>query len=124
MVIVHTCLNVSDVEQSIEWYVENLGFEESWGFETDDGETVNRYLTDENGVEIQLSETRGETPSEEGDLWDHLAVKVDDVDATFEAVDHHGVRKKPGDQPAAGARTAFVFDPDGHAVELIEPLAD
>jgi len=31
--------------------------------------------------------------------------------------------KEPGDQPEAGARTAFVKDPDGHAVvELIEPL--
>jgi lactoylglutathione lyase len=32
--------------------------------------------------------------------------------------------KEPGDQPAAGARTAFVEDPDGHVVELIEPLDD
>ena len=89
MVILHTCLNVSDVERSVEWYVENLDFEESWGFETEDGETVNRY-----------------------------------VDAAFEAIDHHGVRKEPADQPEAGARTAFVLDPDGHAVELIEPLEE
>jgi lactoylglutathione lyase len=124
MVILHTCLNVSDVEQSIEWYTENLAFEESWGFETPDGETVNRYVADENGVELQFSDTEGQTPSEEGDLWDHLAVKVDDVDAAFEEIDDHGVIKEPGDQPAAGARTAFIRDPDGHAIELIEPLED
>mgnify|MGYP006269514685 FL=1 len=124
MVILHTCLNVSDVEQSIEWYIENLDFEESWGFETPDGETVNRYVADENGVELQFSDTEGQTPSEEGDLWDHLAVKVDDVDAAFEEIDDHGVIKEPGDQPAAGARTAFIRDPDGHAIELIEPLED
>jgi lactoylglutathione lyase len=122
MVILHTCLNVSDVERSVEWYTENLEFEESWGFETEDGETVNRYVADDNGVELQLSDTEGQTPSEDGDRWDHLAVEVDDVDAAFEAIDHHGVRKEPADQPAAGARTAFVLDPDGHAVELIEPL--
>jgi lactoylglutathione lyase len=124
MVILHTCLNVSDVEQSIEWYTENLDFEESWGFETPDGETVNRYVADDNGVELQLSDTKGQTPSEEGELWDHLAVKVDDVDAAFEEIDDNGVIKEPGDQPAAGARTAFVRDPDGHAIELIEPLED
>ncbi|MUV88381.1 VOC family protein [Natronomonas sp. CBA1123] len=124
MVILHTCLNVSDVDQSIEWYTENLDFEESWGFETPDGETVNRYVADDNGVELQLSDTEGQTPSEEGELWDHLAVKVDDVDAAFEEIDDHGVIKEPGDQPAAGARTAFVRDPDGHAIELIEPLED
>jgi lactoylglutathione lyase len=122
MGILHTCLNVSDAERSVEWYTENLGFEESWGFETDDGRTVNRYVADESGVEIQLSDTEGETPAEPGTLWDHLAVEVEDVDETFEAIDHHGVIAEPSDQPAAGARTAFVKDPDGHAVELIEPL--
>ncbi|MDR9430554.1 MAG: VOC family protein [Natronomonas sp.] len=122
MVILHTCLNVTDVEQSVEWYVENLGFEESWGFETEDGETVNRYVADENGMEIQLSETTGETPAEDGDLWDHLAVKVDDVDTAFADIDNHGVRQEPTDQPIADARTAFIEDPDGHVVELVESL--
>lgn len=122
MGILHTCLNVADVERSVEWYTENLDFEESWGFETPDGETVNRYVADESGVELQLSDTEGQEPSDGGDLWDHLAVKVEDVDAAFEEIDHYGVVEEPGDQPAAGARTAFVEDPDGHVIELIEPL--
>lgn len=122
MVILHTCLNVSDVERSVEWYTENLDFEASWGFETPDGETVNRYVADDDGVEIQLSDTEKQNPSAAGDLWDHLAVKVEDVDAAFEDIDHHGVVEAPSDQPAAGARTAFIKDPDGHVIELIEPL--
>ncbi|MFB6207335.1 MAG: VOC family protein [Haloglomus sp.] len=124
MAILHTCLNVADAERSVEWYEENLDFEESWGFETPDGETTNLYVADENGVEVQLSETEGVEPAEAGDLWDHLAVGVEDVDAAFEDIDHHGVVQEPSDQPAAGARTAFVEDPDGHVVELIEPLED
>jgi lactoylglutathione lyase len=48
-------------------------------------------------------------------------VKVDDIDAAFEDIDNDGVVKEPADQPAAGARTAFIKDPDGHVVELIEP---
>jgi lactoylglutathione lyase len=32
--------------------------------------------------------------------------------------------QEPGDQPAAGARTAFIEDPDGHVVELVQPLED
>jgi lactoylglutathione lyase len=124
MVVLHTCLNVSDVERSVDWYTSNLAFEESWGFETPDGETVNRYVADDNGVELQLSDTEGHTPSEAGDLWDHLAVKVDDIDAAFEEIDNHGVVSEPADQPAAGARTAFLKDPDGHVIELIEPLAE
>ncbi|MGM0606291.1 MAG: VOC family protein [Halobacteriota archaeon] len=122
MQILHTCLNVSDADRTADWYVEQLGFERSWEFTTEDGSTRNVYVADENGVEFQLSDTDGVEPSDDGDLFDHVAVKVDDVDATFDRIDHHGVVKAPGDQPAAGARTAFVKDPDGHAVELIEPL--
>lgn len=122
MEILHTCLNVADAERSVDWYTEQLGFEASWWFETDDGRTVNRYVADDDGVEIQLSETAGETEFDRGTLWDHLAVKVDDVDAAFERIDNHGVVKEPADQPAAGARTAFIEDPDGHVIELIEPL--
>ena len=48
---------------------------------------------------------------------------MESVDETFERIDHHGVVKEPGDQPEAGSRTAFVRNPDGHVVELIEPSA-
>ena len=122
MEILHTCLNVADAERSVEWYADQLGFEESWGFEVD--ATRNRYVADPNGIEIQLSETEGVTPDEEGDLWDHLAVKVEDVDEAFEEIENHGVVQEPADNDAAGARTAFLRDPDGHVVELVQPLED
>jgi lactoylglutathione lyase len=121
MEFLHTCLNVADVDRALEWYTEQLGFEETWGFETEDGETENRYVAADNGVELQLSETDGVTPTESGDRWDHIAVKVDDVDAAFEEIENHGVRSEPEDQAIVPARTAFIEDPDGHVVELVEP---
>lgn len=124
MEIIHLCLNVADAERSVEWYEENLGFEETWSFETPDGETVNRYVAGPNGVEIQLSDTEGEEPTEHGDAFDHVAIGVEDVDEAFESIDDHGVVQEPQDQPAAGARTAFLKDPDGHVVELVQPLED
>ena len=119
--VIHMCLNVADASESIDFYGQ-FGFEESWSFETPDGETTNYYVADENGVELQLSETEGETSFDQGTAWDHIALGVDDVDATVERVDHYGVVKEPGPQPAAGAYTAFVEDPDGHVVELVQPL--
>jgi lactoylglutathione lyase len=124
MDILHTCMNVSDADELADWYVEQLGFERSWEFTSEDGETRNVYVADDSGVEIQLSDTGGDDEFEQGTAWDHLALGVESVDDTFEDIDHHGVVKEPGDQPAAGARTAFVKDPDGHVVELIEPLDD
>ena len=118
----HVCLNVSDADELAQWYTDNLGFEDSWEFTSDDGQTRNVYVADGNGFELQLSDTEGEDDFEAGTAWDHFAVHVPDVDAAFEDIDHHGVVKEPADQPAAGARTAFVEDPDGHVIELIEPM--
>ncbi|ESS12831.1 MAG: lactoylglutathione lyase [uncultured archaeon A07HR60] len=122
MPLIHACLNVTDADRTADWYIEQLGFESAWEFTTEDGSGRNVYVTDENGVELQLSDTDGEEPDEPGTLFDHIALGVEDVDETFASVDNFGVVKEPGDQPAAGARTAFIEDPDGHVVELVEPL--
>lgn len=116
----HVCLNVSDADRAAEWYAENLGFERSWEFTA--GGTRNVYVADPDGFELQLADTGGEDSFEAGTAWDHFAVKVEDVDEAFAAIDHHGVVQEPSDQPEADARTAFVEDPDGHVVELVQPL--
>lgn len=121
MELIHININVADADETIEFY-EQFGFEESWEFETADGETKNRYIADENGTELQLSDTTDDEDFDQGTAWDHLAIGVENVDDVFEAIDHYGVVKEPGDQPEAGARTAFVRDPDGRKVELVEPL--
>lgn len=122
MEIIHTCLNVSDVERAVDFYTSELGFEESWSFESADGRTTNRYVAGDGGVELQLSETEGADVGSAGDLWDHVALKVEDVDAAFATIDDPDVVEEPSDQPPAGARTAMVRDPDGHVVELVQPL--
>jgi lactoylglutathione lyase len=122
MELLHTCLNVADADRTADWYVDELGFERSWEFTVADGDTRNVYVADESGVELQLSDTPGEAPSADGDRYDHVAVGIDDVDAAFTDLDHHGVVEAPTDHPEAGARVAFVKDPDGRVVELIEPL--
>jgi lactoylglutathione lyase len=120
MSLIHICLNVTDAEESVQFYTEQLGFEESWSFES--GDTVNRYVADDNGVELQLSDSNGVDEVNVGSAWDHLALSVESVDDEFERIDHYGIVQEPQDQPAAGARTAFIKDPDGHVVELVEPL--
>jgi lactoylglutathione lyase len=123
MDLIHANLTVADVERSIEFYTNELGFEQTWGFESDG--TIHRYVAADNGVELQLSEeTEADSEFDHGDGFRHIAVAVDDVDDAFDRIDHHGVVEEPGDQPAAGARTAFVLDPDGYTIELVEPLEE
>lgn len=118
---IHVCLNVGDADETGQWYCEQLGFEPSWEFTS--GETRNVYVEDGNGFELQLSDTESEDDVAVGTAWDHFAVSVEDVDEAFEEIDHHGVVRGPTDVPAAGARVAFVEDPDGHVVELVESRA-
>lgn len=122
MDLIHVCLNVADASESVDWYEEQFDFEETWAFETSDGDTVNRYVSGPGGVELQISDTKGEEPTEHGDGFDHLAIGVENVDEALEQIDHHGIVQPPKDQPAAGARTAFVEDPDGYVIELVESL--
>jgi lactoylglutathione lyase len=122
MELLHPCLNVADMDRAVAFYTEELDFSESWSFETPDGETENRYLAAENGVELQLSKTEEVDELEQGTAWDHLAVSVESVDRAFEEINHHGVVQEPTDVQAAGTRIAFVRDPDGHVIEFVEPL--
>lgn len=119
---IHVCLNVADADRTAQWYMDELGFEDSWEFTTADGETRNVYVADGNGFELQLSDSEGEDDFDAGTAWDHLAVKVDDVDEAFADVENHGVVQEPADNDEAGARTAFIEDPDGHVIELVQPL--
>jgi len=116
----HVCLKVADADRAAAWYRDQLGFEDAWSFETDDQRNV--YVADGNGFELQLSEDDAVPDPQPGTAWDHLAVEVEDVDAALERIDDHGVVQAPTAVPAAGARVAFIADPDGHVVELVEPL--
>lgn len=122
MDLIHVRLNVADADESAQWYVDELGFERSWEFSSDGARHV--YVADGNGFEIQLTDAEDVDAVSEAAQVDHLALGVDDCDAAFDEIENHGVVKEPGDQPAAGARTAFIEDPDGHVVELVQPLED
>lgn len=111
MEFAHVCLSVVDVQESVEFYVEELGFTR---LETPGDD---RFVSASNDVSIQLRET--DAAPDAGRL-DHVACVVQDVDAAVEGIDHYGLVAEPTDQPAAGARTAFIEDPDGNQIELIE----
>lgn len=125
MRIVHTCVNVPDAEAAAEWYETNLGFDEtwSWDWETEEGHVESRYVSD-GETELQLRDVAGETPGEAGDLWDHVGLVVEDVDAAVERIDHAGLVMEPQDNDRSGARIAFLETPHGHVLELLSPYED
>lgn len=122
--LVHTCVRVRDIAASLRFY-EALGFERRGrlNFET----AYNVYLGlpgDGDKLELTVNDGR-EQPYDLGDGYNHVALVVDDLAQTLAGLKAElGVDpEKPAFRP--GGRDdlpliAFVQDPDGYRIELID----
>jgi lactoylglutathione lyase len=120
---VHTCVRVRDPEASLRFYAA-LGFERRGRLNFDTA--YNLYLGLPGGgdvLELTVNDGRSE-PYDLGDGYNHFALTVDDIDATLAAVAALGVEpEKPPFHPGGRddlPRIAFIADPDGYRVELID----
>ncbi|MBO4247973.1 MULTISPECIES: VOC family protein [Halomicrobium] len=122
MDVAHVALWVSDMDRAIEFYTE-LGLERQWSFTLDGVENV--YVGGDHG-ELQLRHDPDRTTPiapNRADV-DHVALTVDDTEATVErATDAGGtVVTAPTVIEPADAYVAFVEDPEGYVLEFVEPL--
>ena len=125
MDVIHAALWVEDIDRTLAFYRDALGLAETDEFVGGDGAT-NVYLAGGDGAELQFKHyaDRPNAPVEPAGI-DHVALRVDDTDGTVERlVAETGcpVRRGPLTSEGANARVAFVEDPDGYGVELVEPL--
>ncbi len=123
MELIHTCYRVTDPERSIAFY-EAVGFEKRRELPIRD-EAVNYFL----GVpgkpqpELELTYNFGVDSYELGTGYGHVAVTVDDIHATLARLkEEHGIEpeRPPYQVREGGSFIAFVRDPDGYRLELIE----
>jgi lactoylglutathione lyase len=120
---VHTCIRVRDPETSERFY-RRLGFERRGRLEFETAYNIYMGLPGD-GDTLELTVNRGrEEPYDLGDGYNHMALVVDDLDATLEALSGVGVEPErppyaPGGREDVG-RICFVRDPDGYRVELID----
>ena len=121
--LVHTCVRVVDPEASVHFY-EALGFERRGQLNFD--RAYNVYLGLPGGGDaLELTVNVGrEEPYDLGEGYNHVAVTVEDIDATLERLAERGVQpEKPPYRPGGRdelPRIAFVADPDGYRIELID----
>lgn len=121
--LVHTCLRVLDPEESLRFYGA-LGFQERGRLNFDNAYNVYLGLPGD-GDQLELTVNVGrQEPYTPGEGFNHTAVTVDDLDATLGRLAELGVRpEQPPYRPGGRddlPRIAFVADPDGHRVELID----
>jgi lactoylglutathione lyase len=121
--LIHTCYRIGDVDRSIEFYGA-LGFEEIGRIPIRD-EAVNVFMNlpgDGDMPRLELTYNFGVDSYEIGTGYGHIALSVEDLDATLGQLAEKGIEpeKPPYSVREGGSRLCFVRDPDGYRIELIE----
>lgn len=117
----HTVLKVTDLERSIDFYINVMGFEVSDiypGSMMLGGMAFMRFNSDHHGVALVGGATRGSLSQE----MHHMAFEVDTLNEVLRARDHlerHGVAIDFEGRRRAGCQVAVEFrDPDNHRLEI------
>ncbi|MEQ5126484.1 lactoylglutathione lyase [Providencia alcalifaciens] len=125
MRLLHTMLRVTDMQRSIDFYTKVLGMRllrTSENTEYKYSLAFVGYSDESEGAVIELTYNWGVTEYDLGNAYGHIALGVDDVAKTCEDIRQAGgnVTREAG--PVKGGTTviAFVEDPDGYKIELIE----
>lgn len=120
-VLDHVMMRVEDLETSLDWYQSHLDYEETGRWEADT--FTNVFLAPEDRHEdeatLELTHNHDGRSYELGDAWGHIAVRVDDVYDAYEELMDEGVEDYR-DPDSCGGRYAFVTDPDGHEIEIVQ----
>jgi len=124
MELIHTCYRITDPEKSIAFY-EALGFEKRRELPIRE-EAMNYFMgLPGDDDRLELTYNFGVDSYELGSGYGHIAITVDDMDATLERLAGQGIEpERPKYQVSEGGSfIAFVRDPDDYRVELIERRA-
>lgn len=125
MRLLHTMLRVGNLEESIAFYTDTLGMRLLRQSDNEQYKYTLAFLgygDEDNNTVIELTYNWGKTEYEHGEAFGHLAIGVDDIYAVCDEIKAKGgdVYREPG--PVKGGKTviAFVRDPSGYAIELIQ----
>jgi catechol 2,3-dioxygenase-like lactoylglutathione lyase family enzyme len=114
----HICFTVKDLESSITFYQDKLGFRHAFDFINDQGKRNGVYLFigGRSFIELFQGEPSGAPPQKPS--YRHFCLEVEDIEKTAAALRAQGVAVTPikigGDQ----SWQAWLADPDGNQIEL------
>ena len=121
----HTMLRVGDLERSIHFYTSFLGMKELRRTEVPDGKYTLVFIgygDEASHTVLELTYNWGVEQYEIGTAFGHLALGVPDIYAACERLRAAGVKivREPGPVKFGTTVIAFIEDPDGYKIELIE----
>jgi len=122
----HTMIRVLDLDKSIDFYTRYLGMQVIRRSDYPEGKFTNVFVGYGNETDHPMIELTHNWDQEEaydlGNAFGHLAVAVPDIYAACDAMEKDGVSipRKPGPMKHGTTVIAFIEDPDGYKIELIE----
>lgn len=119
--MIHVCYRVLDLQASEDFYINAFGFEISRKKDFPGDFTLSYLQAPGLDFEIELTYNYGhETPYTIGDGYSHLAVSVEDLEASHQRHKEMGLEMTDLKGLAGGKpRFYFVTDPDGYRVEVV-----
>ena len=125
MRILHTMIRVTDLEQSLQFYTDVLGMRLLRRKEYPDGRFTLAFVgygDEADTAVIELTWNWDTDKYDLGDAFGHIAIEVDDAYATCDAIRQRGgqVVREAGPMKHGTTVIAFIVDPDGYKIELIQ----
>ncbi|MEY2802238.1 MAG: hypothetical protein RL513_1823 [Pseudomonadota bacterium] len=125
MRLLHTMLRVGDLQRSIDFYTRVLGMTLLRTTERPEQKyslAFVGYGTNPDHAEIELTYNHGVSQYELGTAYGHIALGVEDAYAACEKIRAAGgkITREPGPVQGGSTVIAFVTDPDGYKIELIQ----
>ncbi|MCQ4235319.1 lactoylglutathione lyase [Pseudomonas stutzeri] len=125
MRLLHTMLRVGDLDRSIDFYTRILGMTLLRRHEYPDGQFTLAFVGYGNEAEnsvIELTYNWGVDKYDLGTAYGHIAIEVEDAAKACDDIRNNGgtVTREAGPMKHGKTVIAFVADPDGYKVELIQ----
>ena len=125
MRILHTMLRVGDLDRSIKFYTEVMGMQVLRRNDYPDGKFTLAFVgygSEDDGAVIELTYNWGVDKYDLGTAYGHIALAVPDAYKACDEIKKRGgkVTREAGPMKHGKTVIAFVEDPDGYKVELIQ----
>ncbi|MBD2412933.1 lactoylglutathione lyase [Nostoc calcicola FACHB-389] len=125
MRLLHTMLRVGNLEESLKFYCEVLGMKLLRRKDYPGGKFTLAFVgygDESDNTVIELTYNWGVEKYELGNGYGHIALGVDDIYTTCEEIRNQGgkIVREPGPMNHGSTVIAFVEDPDGYKIELIQ----
>ncbi|MDT8283215.1 MAG: lactoylglutathione lyase [Gammaproteobacteria bacterium] len=126
MRLLHTMLRVGNLQDSINFYTKILGMKLLRQKEYPDGRFSLAFLgygDEKHNTALELTYNWDTDHYDLGKGFGHLAIEVDDIYQAAEKIRAQGgkIIREPGAMNAGTTLLAFVADPDGYEIELLQP---